>query len=71
MIQILFKKYIGPNCTAECIDAKEGTIGGLILGNKFNSTGITGANSGDSWMDVKGNNCVIEIILALTHLVLF
>jgi hypothetical protein len=51
---------IGPNITAECIDVKEGTTGGFISGNKFNSTGITGANSGDSWMDVKGNGYLIE-----------
>ena len=51
---------IGPNITAECIDIKEGTTGGIIRGNKFNSTGITGANSGDSWMDVKGNGYLIE-----------
>ncbi len=56
----IINNSIGPNCTAECVDVKEGTIGGLIKGNKFNSTGITGANSGDSWMDVKGNNYIIE-----------
>jgi len=51
---------IGPNITAECIDLKEGTTGGIVRGNQFNSTGITGANSGDSWMDVKGNGYLIE-----------
>lgn len=51
---------IGPAITAECIDVKEGTTGGLISGNSFDATGITGANSGDSWMDVKGNNYLIE-----------
>jgi hypothetical protein len=51
---------IGPNCTAECIDVKEGTSYGIISNNNFNSTGITGANSGDSWMDVKGNNYIIN-----------
>lgn len=54
------KNTIGPNCTAECIDVKEGTTGTIIRANKFNSTGITGANSGDSWMDIKGNYCLIE-----------
>ena len=34
--------------------------GTIIRANKFNSTGITGANSGDSWMDIKGNYCLIE-----------
>ena len=51
---------LGPNITAECIDVKEGSTGGIITGNKFNSTGITGANSGYSWMDVKGNGYLIE-----------
>jgi hypothetical protein len=51
---------IGPNITAECIDVKEGSTGGIISQNHFNSTGITGANSGDSWMDVKGNGYLIE-----------
>jgi hypothetical protein len=51
---------IGPGITAECIDIKEGTTGGLIQGNYFDATGITGANSGDSWIDVKGNYYLIE-----------
>lgn len=51
---------IGPYITAECIDVKEGTTGGLIKGNYFDATGITGANSGDSWMDVKGNYYLID-----------
>ncbi len=57
---IVINNTIGPNITAECIDVKEGSTGGIIRGNKFNSTGITGANSGDSWMDVKGNGYLIE-----------
>lgn len=51
---------IGPNVAAECIDIKEGTTGGIISGNTFNSLGISGENSADSWMDVKGNNYTIE-----------
>ena len=51
---------LGPNITAECIDVKEGTTGGLIRGNNFDATGITGANSGDSWIDVKGNYYLVE-----------
>ena len=51
---------LGPNITAECIDVKEGTTGGMISGNNFDATGITGANSGDSWIDVKGNYYLIE-----------
>lgn len=51
---------IGPNITAECIDVKEGTSAGIIQGNTFDAAGITGANSGDSWIDVKGNYYLIE-----------
>ncbi len=43
--------------TAESIDIKEGTTGGLISANTFNGTGLTKA---DSWVDVKGNNWLIE-----------
>lgn len=51
---------IGPAISAECIDVKEGTTGGVIRNNTFNATGITGANSADSWIDVKGNYYLIE-----------
>jgi len=57
---LVFNNKIGPGVTAECIDVKEGTTGGIIRGNYFDATGITGANSGDSWIDVKGNNTLIE-----------
>lgn len=56
----VINNHIGPGITAECIDVKEGSTGGVISGNYFDATGITGANSGDSWMDVKGNGYVIE-----------
>lgn len=56
----IFHNSIGPNCTAECIDIKEGTTGGIIKENYLDATGITGANSADSWMDVKGNYYSIE-----------
>jgi hypothetical protein len=56
---ILFNT-IGPGVTAECIDIKEGTTGGVIRENRFDATGITGANSADSWMDLKGNDYLVE-----------
>lgn len=40
--------------TAECVDIKEGTTGGLLEGNIFDGTG--GLTSADSWVDVKGND---------------
>jgi hypothetical protein len=51
---------IGPNIAAEPIDVKEGTHNGVIRGNTFNGQGITGENSADSWIDVKGIGYVIE-----------
>lgn len=56
----VINNHIGPGITAECIDVKEGSTGGFISGNYFDATGITGANSGDSWMDVKGNGYVVD-----------
>jgi Right handed beta helix region len=46
--------------SAENIDIKEGTVGGLISGNKFDATSISGQNSADSWVDIKGNGWVIK-----------
>ena len=42
---------------AESIDIKEGTTGGRVIGNVMDGTGMTG---GDSYLDVKGNNWVVE-----------
>lgn len=42
---------------SECVDVKEGTTGGVVSGNTFDGSGMTGA---DSWVDVKGNSWVIE-----------
>ncbi|MGW4210701.1 right-handed parallel beta-helix repeat-containing protein [Lentzea sp. NPDC004789] len=58
-VQVLGNR-IGPNVAAEHIDVKEGTRGGVIRGNTFNGTGISGANSADSWVDVKGTGYLIE-----------
>ena len=43
--------------TSESIDIKEGTTGGVVRGNTFDGSAIVGA---DSWVDVKGNDWVIE-----------
>ncbi|RSM77273.1 hypothetical protein DMH04_35030 [Kibdelosporangium aridum] len=58
-VQVLDNR-IGPNIAAEPIDVKEGTQGGVIRGNTFNGQGITGQNSADSWVDVKGTGYLIE-----------
>jgi nitrous oxidase accessory protein NosD len=51
---------IGPGVAAELIDIKEGTVGGTISGNTFDGSGVSGANSGDSWVDAKGNDYTIK-----------
>jgi nitrous oxidase accessory protein NosD len=45
--------------TAENVDIKEGTTGGLILDNTFNGDGITSAG-GSGWINVKGNDYLIQ-----------
>ncbi|MFC1420729.1 right-handed parallel beta-helix repeat-containing protein [Streptacidiphilus cavernicola] len=50
---------LGPNITAENIDIKEGTTGGFVTGNSFDSTGEAGANSAVAWVDVKGNDYTV------------
>lgn len=47
--------HIGPGVTAEGIDLKEGTTGGIVVGNTYDATGISGENYGDSFIDAKGN----------------
>jgi hypothetical protein len=47
---------IGPATRAESVDIKEGTTGGLVRGNAFVGTDMTGA---DSWVDVKGNRWTV------------
>lgn len=58
-VQVLDNR-IGPNVAAEPIDVKEGTYEGVIRGNTFDGQGVTGQNSADSWIDVKGIGYLIE-----------
>jgi len=53
-IQVIGNRF-GPNVAAEDIDIKEGTVDGSIVGNFFDGRGMTGANTGDSWIDAKGS----------------
>jgi len=50
----------GDHVSCENIDIKEGTTGGHIAFNTFNGTGLSGVNSADSWIDVKGNYYLVE-----------
>lgn len=51
---------IGPGVGGENVDIKEGTTGARIIGNTFDGSVLTGANYDDSWVDVKGNNVLVE-----------
>ncbi|MEU0758677.1 right-handed parallel beta-helix repeat-containing protein [Streptomyces microflavus] len=56
----ILNNTIGPGVGGESIDIKEGTTGARIIGNTFDGNGLTGANYDDSWVDVKGNNVLVE-----------
>ena len=56
----MLDNHIGPFIAAEPIDVKEGTFTGVIRGNTFDGRGISGQNSADSWIDVKGIGYTIE-----------
>ncbi len=45
------------NTTSESLDIKEGTEGGLVVGNLFDGSLLSG---GDSWVDVKGNGYLLR-----------
>ena len=45
------------NTSSESVDIKEGTEGGLVEGNVFDGSLLSGA---DSWVDVKGNGYTIR-----------
>jgi hypothetical protein len=53
---VVRNNVIGPNVTAEAIDVKEGTTGGLIEGNTFDGRGMVMSQTWvDSWVEIKGN----------------
>jgi hypothetical protein len=45
--------------TAESVDIKEGTTGGVLRGNTFDGADLV-IDDADSWVDVKGNDWLIE-----------
>ena len=55
----ILNNHLGPNIAAEHVDIKEGTTGGEVRGNVFDGQGQTGENSGESWVNAKGNDWVI------------
>lgn len=50
----------GPNIAADHVDIKEYTIGNIVEECTFDGTGMKGENGGDSFVEVKGNNCIIR-----------
>ncbi|CAA9439593.1 MAG: Endo-1,4-beta-glucanase Z [uncultured Quadrisphaera sp.] len=44
--------------TAEAVDIKEGTTGGVVHGNTFDGAGM--ADDTDSWVDLKGNGWLVQ-----------
>ncbi len=45
---------VGPNVAAECFDIKEGTTNTIIRNCTLSAKGITGENSADAFIDLKG-----------------
>lgn len=56
---VLFN-YFGPNVTAEGGDIKEYTTGTYVFGNIFNGIGLSGANSAETLLAVKGNYGLVK-----------
>jgi endoglucanase len=54
------KCSIGPNVTAEGIDVKEGTQYTEIKNSTFSGAGISGENSADAFVDIKGGYAFIH-----------
>ncbi|MFF7091426.1 right-handed parallel beta-helix repeat-containing protein [Streptomyces rubradiris] len=57
---LILNNTIGPDVGGENVDIKEGTTGARIIGNTFDGSGLTGANYDDSWVDVKGNDVLVQ-----------
>lgn len=58
---------IGPQVNAEGLDIKEGSSGGLVQGNRFDGSGISGEHFADSVIDVKGNRYTISGNTVVNH----
>ncbi len=50
---------MGPGVTAECVDIKEGTRDGLVMGNVFDGSDLSGLTGAISWINCKGTNWTI------------
>ena len=50
---------MGPGVTAEGVDAKEGTLSGVIQGNGFDGRDLCNCTGAVSWVNMKGSNYTI------------
>lgn len=50
----------GPEIAADHVDIKEYTLGNIVEYCTFDGTGIKGENGGDSFVEVKGNDCIVR-----------
>lgn len=51
---------LGPNITAESLDIKEGTTGTVVRNCTMYGAGISGENYADSFLEIKGNDVLLE-----------
>lgn len=51
---------LGPDVAAEHVDVKEYTIGTIIEDCIFDGTGMSGENSSKSFVNIKGNDCILR-----------
>jgi len=51
---------LGPNVGSEHLDVKEYTIGTIIEDCIFDGTGMSGENSSKSFVNIKGNDCILR-----------
>jgi hypothetical protein len=56
----IINNTMGPFISAEHIDIKEDTRGGLIYNNTFNATGQTGIHDSDTVVNLKGHDYTVS-----------
>jgi hypothetical protein len=57
----VIENVIGPDVTAESVDAKEGSTGGIIQRNTFNGRGMVRSQSWvDAWVEIAGNGYTVS-----------
>ncbi|RKS67963.1 parallel beta helix pectate lyase-like protein [Motilibacter peucedani] len=58
--RVVVERNAFSDTTAEAVDVKEGTTGGVIRANTFRNTAYAGGQFADSWVDVKGNGWTVS-----------